>query len=324
MLTYSDAAKQVSAGTLAPVYLLAGGDAFLEDFFIDEVVKGFLPPGTRKLVFSLDDDRADQVLAELTAYALFQERQVMVVRQVRRITGAARAELLAYAGNPDPGKCLLLVMEEYQPSRGLHKELAKTIPVVDTRPPFPDKLRSIASYYVRQKGFIIQPEALDLLLDLAGDTAGHVVSELEKIFTSLQEGEVVTRELVAAQVAPDKSYQLWHFQEAVARREMERSLRIAVSLMEYGTRPTQVVGALATLFGQLLFIHTGTTAERVYTGLNKPVTARLKAMQNLYSLNETCQILRKLLAADVSLKSTPMEPSQVLIALVAGICKGVV
>ncbi len=324
MASYRDAIRRVTAGTIAPVYLLAGSDAFFEDFFIGEVARHFLPPGSRKQVFSLDDDRAEQILAELNAYTLFQDRQLLVVRQVQRITGVVREELLTYVENPSPDKCLVLVMEDYQPSKGLQKSLAKSIPVVDTRPPFPDTLRLWANYYTKLKGFVLHPEALDLLIDLVGDSAGHVVSELDKIFTQLGEGEAVTRELVESQVSPDRSYQLWHLQDAVACRDMDRSLRISVSLIEYGTSPTRIVGGLSTLFCQLLFIQTGTGVERGYTGLNKPVTARLHPMRSLYTLKETAQILRRLLAVDVSLKSTSVEPDQVLISLVAGICRGIV
>ncbi|UCD39133.1 MAG: DNA polymerase III subunit delta [Fidelibacterota bacterium] len=322
MLSYSDAIRQVKAEKISPVYLLVGGDAFFEDFFSAEVTARFLPEGSRKSVYSLDDDRAEQVLAELSAYTLFQQRQVMVVRQVQRIAGTARDELLAYVKTPDPDKCLLLIMEEHQPSRGLQKSLAKSVPIVDARPPFPDKLRSWANYYAKLKGYTIQPEALELLMELVGDSAGHVVGELDKIFTQLTEGETVTREIVELHVAPVKSYQLWQLQEAVARHEAVNALRITVSLMEYGVAPTRIVGSLATLFSQLLFHQTGTTAKQVYTGLNKSITAQLGSMSNHYTLNETFSVLRKLLATDVSLKSTGMDPNQLLTGLVADICRG--
>ncbi len=322
MPAFNDAIRKVTTGTIAPVYLLAGGDGYLEDFFIGEVAKHFLSGGSRKMLFTLYYDRAEQVLAELNAYGLFQDRQLLVVRQVQRIKGAVREELLTYIVNPNPDKCLLLVMEDYQPTKGLQKSLAKSIPVVDTRPPFPDKLRSLANYYAKQKGFVLRSDALELLIDLIGDSAGHVMSELDKLFTQLERGEAVPRELVEAQVCPDRSFQLWHLQEAVARRETDRSLRICVSLMEYGTQPTRIVGGLSTLFCQLLFIQTGTNMERGYTGLNKLVTKQLRPMRGLYTPSETTRILRKLRATDVSLKSTSVASDQMLIALVAGICRG--
>ncbi len=324
MLSFREAVRQIKGGSIAPVYLLAGGDAFLEDFLIGEVTGRFLSSGSRKQVFSLDDDQVEKVLAELAAYDLFQEHQVMVVRQVQRLTGNAREELLTYVKAPNPDKCLLLVLDEYQPTKGLHKALSKLVPVVDTRPPFPDQMRSLAEFYARGKGVSLPADAVDLLLDLVGDSAGHVVSELEKILTRLDEGDTVTREMVETQVAPDKAYHLWHLQEAVAGRDTERSLRVTVSLLEYGTQATRIVAAVASLFGQLLFLQTGTAAERVYTGLNKPVTTRLNSMRDRYTLSETSRILRKLRTADVNLKSTSVEARQIMIGLIAAICRGVV
>jgi DNA polymerase-3 subunit delta len=321
--TYSDAIRQVKANSIEPVYLLAGGDAFFEDFFIKEIVNRFLPSGARRQGFSLGDDRAEEVLAALSAYTLFQERQVIVVRQVQRIAGAARDELLAYVRAPDPEKCLLLALEAYEPTKGIHKSLGKVVPVVDTRSPPPDKLPSWAEYYTKLKGYKLDPDALDLLMELSGDSAGHVVMELEKIFTQLEDGDAVTREVVETQVGPGKSYHLWQLQEAVGFREMDSSLRVAVSLLEYGTAPTRLIAALSTLFGQILFLKTGTTSKSVYTGLAKSVSKQLNSMSEHYSVKETTLVLRKLLAADVSLKSTSMEPDQILISTVASICRGI-
>lgn len=321
MASYGDILRQVKTGKIVPVYLLAGNDAFLEDYFVSEVVQQFLPPGSKKMIYSLDDDRAEEVLAELSAYSLFQTRQVLVVRQAQRIAGAARDELVAYAAAPNPEKCLLLVMEDYQPAKGMHKRLGKVIPVVDTRPPFPDKIRTWANYYAGLKGHTLEPEALDQLMALVGDSVGHVVSELEKIFSQLDAGDKVGPEMVQIQVGADKSFQLWRLQEALALRDTSFSLRILVSLLEYGTQPTQIIAGLTALFSQLLFIQSRTTDDRVYTGLNKPVASKLGRMGQLYSPAETALILRRLLAADVKLKSSNVAPRSVLIPLVVGMSK---
>ena len=321
-LSYNDAIQAIRSGVINPVYLLAGGDPFFEDFLIQEVGQSFLSPGSRKQVFSLDDDQPESVLAELSSYGLFQDHQLLVVRQVQRLAGTAREELLTYVHSPDSLKCLILILEDFQPSKGLQKALGSAVKIVDTRPPFPDKLRSWASYYARLKGFTVQSEALDLLVDLAGDSAGHVVSELEKIFSQLEENATISREMVEDQVGSGKSYQLWELQEAVAQRNMDRSLQVGVSLLEFGTHPTRIVGALAGLFCQLHFLQTGTTAERVFTGLNQMVSRHLRTMGKVFTVEESTRILRMLLDADMRLKSTSVVPSQLVIGLIAGICRG--
>lgn len=321
-VTYTDAIRQVMDEVIEPVYLLAGGDPFFEDFFIEEAGQRFLPSEGRKVVFSLDDDPADTILAELSAYSLFQTRQVLVIRQIQRISGAAKDELMTYARKPDPEKCVVLVMEEYQPKKGIQKALGQAMPIIDTRPPFPDKLYSWANYYAKLKGYAIQRDALDLLVDFSGDTAGHMISELEKIFSSLDDGSTVTRQMVEMQVAPAKSFQLWHLQEAVADRNLENVLRITVSLLENGTQSTRIISALTTLFSQLLFVSTNTASFGVYTGLNSPISKKIKPMMRVYTANEIRYIIPLLLSKDRELKSTSVNEEPVLIGLVASICAG--
>jgi DNA polymerase-3 subunit delta len=245
-----------------------------------------------------------------------------VIRQVQRISGAAKDELMAYIQNPNPDRCVVLVMETFQPQKGIQKGFGKIIPIIDSRPPFPDKLYSWANYYAKLKGFTIQGDAMDILVDFAGDTAGHMISELEKIFSSLDDGATVTRQMVEVQVAPAKSYQLWHLQEAVAERNTERVLRIAVSLLEEGTPSTRIIGALTTLFSQLLFISTRTEAARVYTGLNSPVSKKLQKMMGLYPASEIKGIIPLLLSKDRELKSTSVVEESTIIVLLASICTG--
>jgi DNA polymerase-3 subunit delta len=322
-ITYTDAIRQVMSDVIQPVYILGGGDPFFEDFFIEEVGKRVLPAEGNKVIYSLDDDSADTILAELSAYHLFQTRQMIVIRQVQRISGAARDELMAYIQKPNPDKCIVLVMEEYQPKKGIQKGIGQIIPIIDARPPFPDKLCTWANYYAKLKDFAIQPDALDLLVDFAGDSAGHLISELEKIFSSLKDNGTVTRQMVEDQVVPAKSFQLWHLQEAVANRNSEKVLRITVSLLEDGIPSTRIINTLATLFCQLLFVCTSTTSYGVYTGLNSPVTAKLKQMKKLYTVREIEHIIPLLLSKDRELKSTGVKEESVIIGLVASICSGI-
>ena len=48
----------------------------------------------------------------------------------------------------------------------------------------------------------------------------------------------------------------------------------------------------------------------------------MDAMKRTYSLDETIRALRQLLAADISLKSSGADDTQLLVATVTAICKG--
>lgn len=320
--TYRAALQAVQGGKIDPVYLLAGGDTFLEDHFISQLVLRYLPADGRKQIYSLEDDKPEEVLAELGAYGLFQSKQLLVVRQVQRVSGKVRDELLAYVVAPADDKCLLLVLEDYQPAKGLHKRLAPGVVVVDTRPPFPDQIRTWAADYARDNGHQLDPEALDILMEYVGDSVGHVVSELDKLFIAVDDGAAVDPATVEAQVGADRRRQLWHLQQALARRDSPLSLAILVSLLRHGSRPSPIISAIAALFSQLLYLHSHTTAQKVYTGLNKLVSSEMGPMVRRYTPVDTARVLRALLAADVTLKSVSVDAQAVLIVLVTAICRG--
>lgn len=322
MSRYGDLLRSAQGGVIEPIYMLAGSDPFLQDHFIAEVAAKFLPDGMRKHVYTLDDDKAEDILADLRAYSLFDGRQLVVLLQAQKIAGAPRDELLAYAEAPNPEKCLFLVTEDYQPTKGLQKKLSTKIAIVDCRPPFPDKIKSWAQYYARQQGHTIESSALEELIAAVGDSVGHVTSELDKIFSRLELGTAVTLAMVEEQVAHDLAYHLWHLQVAMAERDTAQSLIILTMLLNYGVDGTRVVQSLGVLFNQLLYLQTGTTSDGVYTGLNKPVTAKLSGMRSLYPVADAPAILKRLLQADLLLKSTSSAPASVLVPLIVGITKG--
>ena len=322
MPSYRDIIRELQGGRIRPVYLLAGGDPFLEDYLIQECVRQFLPEGEKKIVFSLDDDKADKLLAELVSIGMFQQRSVIVVRQVGRAAGKAREELMEYVLKPSEDKCLILILPDWQPGKGVHKKLVKSIPVVDTRPPFPDKIKAWARYFAKTKGYLIEDDALEYLLEICGDTVGHVVSELGKIFSQYDTGSIIDLPMIIDQTVAARTYQLWQFQAAVAERNNQLGLRILVSLLEHGTTGVQIVSSLANLFCQLLYLQSRTNSQGIYTGLNKLVSSKLGTMARRYSPRETKLILRQLLATDTTIKSTNLEVGTLLVPLLVGICKG--
>lgn len=299
---------------------MAGGDAYLEDAFVQSVCERFMPSEAKKIIFAMDDDRGEDLMAELSAYSLFQTKQVLLVRQPQQLSGKVREELIKYVGMPNHEKCLILVLEDHTPGKGLHKAL-KGVTVIDTRPPFPDQIRSWVNDFAKDKGHPIPADALDMVITLAGDSVGHAVSELNKICSQLDEGDTITIELVRELIGSGRMYHTWHLQEALAQRKTSQAVKVLVSLMDFGANPVQLVNAMATLFMQLLFMQSRTIDSSAWTGLNKVVTKQLDRMRALYRPQETARILQVLLAADISIKSSG-ESTGLMIPLVVSITKG--
>ena len=312
--------RQVEAGNSAPVYLVAGGDPYIEEALVQALAGHHLPPGEKKMIFSLDDDRPEAFIGQLGSLSLFGGHQLIVVRQIQRLSGKLRDELTAYVKKPDSGTTLVLMMEEYKATLALFKAVQSAGGLVDARPPFPSQLRRFATAHARSLGHEILPEALDLLMDMAGDSMGHLASELDKTSLFVSEKEPISFQVLSQIVAAGRTYPMWMFQEAVADGDKERSLKMLSALLNQGINGTQIVGALAALFTQLFYLQSRTSANGIYTGLGKLLTSKLEAMSRRYPPRETAGVLRKLLAVDLRMKSTSVRSDNLLIPLVINIC----
>ena len=82
--------KRIHSNEISPAYSLFGNESFLQDFFIQELTTYFLGDSGTKKHISLDDDKQDQLLADLSAFSLFSERKLLVVRQIKKLSLNAR------------------------------------------------------------------------------------------------------------------------------------------------------------------------------------------------------------------------------------------
>ena len=84
-ITTGQAIRRIRAGEIAPVYTLFGGDPFLEDYFISELKTTFLREAGSKLHFSLDQDSPDILFGELSSISLFEEKRIIIVREIKKL-----------------------------------------------------------------------------------------------------------------------------------------------------------------------------------------------------------------------------------------------
>ena len=56
--------RRIRSNEISSTYALYGGDSFLEDFFISELVNNYLDKSNKKKYFSLDQDTAEDLSLE--------------------------------------------------------------------------------------------------------------------------------------------------------------------------------------------------------------------------------------------------------------------
>jgi len=207
--------KRIHSNEISPAYSLFGNESFLQDFFIQELNTYFLGDSGTKKHISLDDDKQDQLLADLSAFSLFSERELLVVRQIKKLSLNARKELVDYLKNPNPDTCLVLISEDYDDRNALQKLLKSNTISVDVRVPFPSKMKEWVRFIVKSKKYKINDGTISNLIDLYGDSIAHVVNEIEKITLMVGMETVIDDNIIERELSAGREYHIWQLQDAI-------------------------------------------------------------------------------------------------------------
>ena len=315
--------KRIHSNEIAPAYSLFGNESFLQDFFIQELTTYFLGDSGIKKHITLDDDKQDQLLADLSAFSLFSERELIVVRQIKKLTVNARKELVDYLGNPNTDTCLVLISEDYDDRNALQKLLKSNTISVDVRVPFPSKMKEWVSYIVKSKKYKINDGTISNLIDLYGDSIAHVVNEIEKITLMVGTETIIDDSIIGSQLSAGREYHIWQLQDAVGNKNLEKSILITKSLIENGTGIPQLVINFTNLFQQILWYSMGVRQSTGYTGLNKIISSNLNKYSrnfNQQEIEDTLLVLRK---SDMLTKSTALSPLALIEPVIVNICEGI-
>ena len=306
--------NRINSNEIDSTYSLFGNEAFLQKFFIDSVSLKFLNKEESVTYINLDDDKESLLLSELSSYSLFNQKKLIIVRRIKKISNNGRKELADYIKSPNTDYCLILISENHDFRNSLQKELEKISTSIDVRVPFDNKIREWVTYYIKNKKYDINSEIISDLVDKYGDSISHVINEIENLHLfGLNDSEYYKK--------LEKTYSLWQLQDAVGKKDISNSLTIGNSLLINGISLVQIVTNLSNVFFQLLYADNSNKFR--YTGLNKIIMNNLKLYNKKYTLQETENAIIVLRNYDIIFKSSSIKDSTILNIVVTKICSGI-
>ena len=306
--------NRINSNEIDSTYSLFGNEAFLQKFFIDSVSLKFLNKEESVTYINLDDDKESLLLSELSSYSLFNQKKLIIVRRIKKISNNGRKELADYIKSPNTDYCLILISENHDFRNSLQKELEKISTSIDVRVPFDNKIREWVTYYIKNKKYDINSETISDLVDKYGDSISHVINEIENLHLfGLNDSEYYKK--------LEKTYSLWQLQDAVGKKDISNSLTIGNSLLINGISLVQIVTNLSNVFFQLLYADNSNKFR--YTGLNKIIMNNLKLYNKKYTLQEIENAIIVLRNYDIIFKSSSIKDSTILNIVVTKICSGI-
>lgn len=321
---------ELKAGKLRPVYLIYGGEPFLEEELLAAIKQAAVQPETADFnfhVFHPAPDQIQQALGVAQTEPFFAPQRLVVVRDCplfapsrkkqedaseesdEKSSGAEDA-LLAYLKSPVSSTCLVLLTAEGVDSRKkTTKALLGTGGAVECKPLNPQDAVMWAQQRSTSYGKKLGDSAARLLVEKVGPDLRFIESELIKLSLYVGDSKQIQVVDVDTAVGGIAETEMFRLTEAVMLRERPKALALLNKVMRQVDHPLQVLAALTNRFRQILTIKALVTrgvSQREGPGLAKMHPFAYEKMVGYvrnYPRQDIIRALEKLLEADIAMKS---------------------
>lgn len=236
-------------------YYISGEDDYQKDDAVEQLLEAALDIQSRD--FNLDNRRAADLDAEtlgvlLSTPPMMAERRVVVVRDIAGLKKDARKVLDRYLKNPAPD--LLLIMTATGGTKA-DATLSASATALNFDPLTGDRIpKWIAHHASTELGAGITEPAVELLQAAVGSDLYQLASELDKLASYVQGGEI-DEDAVAAIVGVRRGETQADFLDAIADRSISRALELIPHILaQPKTTGVSIVMVLST---QMLAISWG-------------------------------------------------------------------
>jgi len=328
-----EALAELKAGKVRSVYLIYGGEPFLEEALLREIKAATVQPETADFnfhTFNPSNDQLEQALGVAQTQPFFAERRLVVVRDCpafaatrKKKEEAAEEEdeekpaagseepLLAYLKNPVASTCLVFLSSDNVDSRKKTTKAAiATGGAVECKPLRPEEAlmwaeqRSISVY-----GKKLIDSAARLLIEKLGPDLRFIDNELQKLSLYVGDAKSINAADVDAIVGGVAETEIFRLTEAVMLKDRPRALTLLARVLRQVDHPLQVLAALTNRYRQILTIKTlvargvslreGPTIIKMHPYSYEKMVGHVRP----YTREELHMAMQKLLQADLHMKS---------------------
>ncbi len=316
--------EELQRKKIREVYVLAGEDAFKQDYYADRIQEAAFPEGVQKQILYGDEVDPNQLLEQVRTLSLWDPHKFLLVRQAERFTAKQWEALLPLLKEPLE-RCVVVFQSAKADARlKFFQALGKAgerAALVKLEPAQGSEWNFWLQTFLRESKLDVDDEARLLLAHWTAGSLSDLKHTLER--AALFAGaEKIRKEHVLAvgfKVSPED---VFRFTEKLLSGDRQASLVLLESLLSQGEEPLALVGLLSRQYRWLLAILThraeGKTdgaiasAAGIFPAAGKvlfPAAKRMGSKSVIRGLNALAE-------TDHGLKSSRLPREQMLTELV--------
>lgn len=321
------------AGGKAPVYLIHGEEAFITrramDWLRGAVLAGAVEDFNLDRFDGRENTDAERIVQAARTLPMMAARRLVWVRNAEALfkQSAGLDKLVEYVESPDPMSCLVFqAMERVKKNGKLYKRIAAHGCVLETKTPHERELVEWVRGAAEARERTLRPDAAAMLVEAIGRDLTALDIAVERLTLYVQAPAPIELEHVEATVPHTRVRTVWELIDAVADRDVARTLERAHQLLDQGEEPLRLLALIIYQFRQLLI---GRAARD--NGAPPQDAARLAGVPPFktrgflrqldnYRRVELLVALERLAKADRALKSSKMPSGLIFEGVLLDLC----
>jgi len=248
--------ENLRAKKYEPVYVLQGEEPYYIDLISSYIESNVLSESEKsfnQVVLYGKDAPVNVILTNAKRFPMMAERQVVIVREAQDIPDLQKEVgaklLLDYVTKPVPSTVLVLCHKHktLDKRRELGKKLDKLPGAATFKKIYDNQLPDFILSYVKDKGYKMDGEAVQVLAECVGTDLNRVANEIDKILISTDKGEMITSAKVMAQVGMSREYNIFELQKALIQKDAFKLAKM-IQYFEGNVKKNPVIPMVAYLF----------------------------------------------------------------------------
>ncbi|MCL4539808.1 MAG: DNA polymerase III subunit delta [Bacteroidetes bacterium] len=332
MSDFKKFASSVTKEKFARLYLIHGS----EDYFIEKAVTLLIDNAVSKKdrsfnldVFDGTESNSDNVLSSMLSFPFAGEHRLTVVRKFDKMEKRYRLDIVRHLSEVPESNIVCFVAGEIKTSDEPYNQLPSFAESVTFNKLKGTDLTGFLSDTSASLGKEMEPGAVDLLVELSGDSLGDLVSEVEKLSLYVGNKEKISIDDVNTVVGKSRNFNIFELQRAIGQKNSRRSQEIAGKMLETGEKPVYINFMLTRYFLSLLqvkhHIGKGVNTKDICTkvfGRWNPYVEEYISAARAYSVPELKRAITTLLDADVKLKTGGYRDTEAVVISLSEILGG--
>lgn len=241
---------------LGPAYLIAGTDEAKIDAAVGRLrsrAESEGGPGTLEVFAAIGPSvgpDAEALAAAVPAMSLMSSRRYLLADGVERWSAKQAEPIVAALADLPPETTLVLVAREDPPKRKAAKKLVDAVEaaggqVLSYQAPKARQLPGWLREEAKRRGFELDSDAANLLVDRLGEGTTRLATELDRLSVWAEPGGSVAREDLDEMIADTSEEVSWALSDAIVDRNAAAALAAAERLSGQGEAVTPLIYGVA-------------------------------------------------------------------------------